>query len=184
MSSGDIWSYIETKAFLTTYGKYYHQLQNAKTNNEKGTLWDKVALNIQRLMHYEIKELSGILTLRRGWNLLNQEFSQDRWLYLIKRYKNFRDHMNRTGNNPVSFDYEQEMDNIIDDNPTIHAHVTIDSMHVCKKNSDANACEGNDNKSVPDVMESDNTNNKKYEHQNDSKKSDKHKTRHKRRRQN
>ena len=64
MPRGDIWSNIETKAFLTTYGKYHHQLQNAKTNNQKETLWDKIASEHTEIYALRNKRACQV-TLRR-----------------------------------------------------------------------------------------------------------------------
>ena len=56
-------------------------------------------------------------------------YKQTYWDHLIRNYKDFKDHNSKTGNNRIDFEFENEMNEIFGDDPTVVPHFTLDSLN-------------------------------------------------------
>ncbi|CAG8514203.1 12901_t:CDS:2 [Ambispora gerdemannii] len=91
-----VWSHTETKYFLNTMHRYYHNIQSACTNNQKGELWDRVVEEHNR--HYPER---------------SKRSCQQQWERLFCRYKATKRHNNQPGVTPVLFEYNEEIKAIV-----------------------------------------------------------------------
>ncbi|XP_033730554.1 trihelix transcription factor GT-1-like isoform X1 [Pecten maximus] len=100
------WNRKATLMLIDLYKKLEESVSSGKM--KKKVLWEKIA-----------KELQS-----EGYSFCCDQVS-GRWKSLMRAYKNVKDHNKKSGNNPKTYEYEEELDEIFGQNPCIVPKFTL-----------------------------------------------------------
>lgn len=118
------WTSSEVRTMLIEQaGKHQQALQRAKDPREKGRIWDKIISTIQNsdMASSSLKERT-------------KASIQQKWDSLLQKYRDIKDKIARTGEEPIQNEWEffRDMDEYLKEDPSITAPITCDSIHGVK----------------------------------------------------
>ncbi|GES95438.1 hypothetical protein GLOIN_2v1486595 [Rhizophagus clarus] len=92
-------------------------------SKEKGRIWDKIISTIQNsdMASSSLKERT-------------KASIQQKWDSLLQKYRDIKDKISRTGEEPIQNEWEffRDMDEYLKEDPSITAPITVDSIHGVK----------------------------------------------------
>jgi hypothetical protein len=128
-SSTNRWTRSETRMLIEEVGSKQQALQRVRDPREKGRIWDKIISNLQNstIASSTLKERSKT-SIQQKWEALHQ------------KYRNIKDIITSTGEEATQNDWEfyQDMDEILKNDPSITAPVTSDSINGIKRKGQNN----------------------------------------------
>ncbi|GES86158.1 trihelix transcription factor GT-3a-like [Rhizophagus clarus] len=117
------WVSSEVRMLIEQAGKHQQALQRAKDPREKGRIWDKIISTIQNsdMASSSLKERT-------------KASIQQKWDSLLQKYRDIKDKISRTGEEPIQNEWEffRDMDEYLKEDPSITAPIIVDSIHGVK----------------------------------------------------
>ncbi|CAG8607380.1 6759_t:CDS:2 [Scutellospora calospora] len=120
------WSSSETRMLIEEVGKQQQALQRVKDPREKGRIWDKIITNIQT------SEIASLVLKER-----TKASIQQKWDSLLQKYRDIKDRIASTGEEPVQNNWEffNDIDEYLRKDPSVTAPITSDSLYGVKRKS-------------------------------------------------
>lgn len=113
-SKGIMWNREQTLFLIQLYRDNIKQVEKGKIKKKK--MWDTISINFKE----------------QGYNFSTEQIS-GRWKSLLRAYKSTKDNNKKSGSSRKNFEYESEMDELFENDPTIEPEAVLSSGTVAAK---------------------------------------------------